>query len=68
MKVKDFEVAGFGVWKGLEVEQVSEGLTVFCGYNEAGKSIVCLGFGLRPTHFAVLGALPLAALTLLFAG
>ncbi len=38
MKVKDFEVAGFGVWKGLEVEQVSEGLTVFCGYNEAGKT------------------------------
>jgi len=38
VKVKDFEVAGFGVWKGLEVEQVSEGLTVFCGYNEAGKT------------------------------
>ena len=38
MKVKDFEVDGFGVWKGLEVEQVSKELTVFCGYNEAGKT------------------------------
>lgn len=38
MKIKDFEVDGFGVWKGLEVERVSGELTVFCGYNEAGKT------------------------------
>ena len=38
MKINDLEVDGFGVWKGLEVEQVSDELTVFCGYNEAGKT------------------------------
>ena len=38
MRVNDFEVDGFGVWKGLEVEHVSNELTVFCGYNEAGKT------------------------------
>ena len=38
MKIKDFEVDGFGVWKGLEVEGISGELTVFCGYNEAGKT------------------------------
>lgn len=38
MKIKDFEVDGFGVWKGLKVEQVSNELTLFCGYNEAGKT------------------------------
>ena len=38
MKIKDFEVVGFGIWKGLEVERVSSELTLLCGYNEAGKT------------------------------
>ena len=38
MKITDLQVDGFGVWKGLTVESLSDEITVFCGYNEAGKT------------------------------
>ncbi len=38
MKITDLQVDGFGVWKGLTVEGLSNEITVFCGYNEAGKT------------------------------
>ena len=38
MKITDLQVDGFGVWKGLTVESISDNITVFCGYNEAGKT------------------------------
>ncbi len=38
MKITDLQVDGFGVWKGLSVESVSDEITVFCGENEAGKT------------------------------
>jgi uncharacterized protein YhaN len=38
VKIKDIQVDGFGVWKGLTVESLSDEITVFCGQNEAGKT------------------------------
>jgi uncharacterized protein YhaN len=38
VKITDLQVDGFGVWKGLTVESLSDEITVFCGYNEAGKT------------------------------
>ena len=38
MKIKDLQVDGFGVWKGLKVQGLSDDITVFCGQNEAGKT------------------------------
>ncbi len=38
VKVTDLQVDGFGVWKGLSVESLSDDITVFCGQNEAGKT------------------------------
>ena len=38
MKITDLQIDGFGVWKGLTVEKLSDNMTVFCGYNEAGKT------------------------------
>ena len=38
MKITDVQVGGFGVWKGLSVDNISDEITVFCGYNEAGKT------------------------------
>ncbi len=38
MKITDLQVDGFGVWKGLPVEGLSDDITVFCGQNEAGKT------------------------------
>ncbi len=38
MKIENVNVDGFGVWKGLEVEGLSDNLTLFCGENEAGKT------------------------------
>ena len=38
MKITDLQIDGFGVWKGLTVEKISDNMTVFCGYNEAGKT------------------------------
>lgn len=38
MKITALKVDGFGVWNGLEYKKLNEGLNVFCGLNEAGKS------------------------------
>lgn len=38
MKVKDIQIDGFGVWTGLSVDSLPEGLTLFYGPNEAGKT------------------------------
>ena len=38
MKITDLQIDGFGVWKGLAAEKLSDNLTVFCGDNEAGKT------------------------------
>ena len=53
MKITDLQVDGFGVWKGLTVESISDEITVFCGYNEAGKTtmmqfIRSMMFGFSP--------------------
>lgn len=53
MKITDLQIDGFGVWKGLTVESLSDDLTVFCGYNEAGKTtmmqfIRAMMFGFSP--------------------
>ena len=38
MKISDLQIDGFGVWSDLKLERFSDGLTVFCGPNEAGKT------------------------------
>lgn len=38
MKIKDIQVDGFGVWTGLSVDSLGEGMTLFYGPNEAGKT------------------------------
>ena len=38
MRITDLQVDGFGVWKGLTVESLSDNITVFYGKNEAGKT------------------------------
>ena len=38
MKVKDIQIDGFGVWTGLSVDSLPEGMTLFYGPNEAGKT------------------------------
>ena len=38
MKVKDIQVDGFGVWTGLSVDSLPDGMTLFYGPNEAGKT------------------------------
>lgn len=38
VKITDLQVDGFGVWKGLDVNSLSGDMTVFHGYNEAGKT------------------------------
>lgn len=38
MKIKDIQIDGFGVWSGLSVHSMPEGMTVFYGPNEAGKT------------------------------
>ena len=53
MKITDLQVDGFGVWKGLTVESISDEITIFCGYNEAGKTtmmqfIRSMMFGFSP--------------------
>jgi uncharacterized protein YhaN len=53
MKISDVQVDGFGVWKGLTVESLSDNMTIFCGYNEAGKTtlmqfIRSMMFGFSP--------------------
>ncbi|HMP79541.1 MAG TPA: AAA family ATPase [Pirellulaceae bacterium] len=38
MRITDLQVDGFGVWKGLHVNQLAPDMTVFYGQNEAGKT------------------------------
>ena len=38
MRINDIQVDGFGVWKGLTVDTLDPGLTLFYGCNEAGKT------------------------------
>ena len=38
MKITDLQVDGYGVWKGLTIESLSDNVTVFYGQNEAGKT------------------------------
>jgi len=38
--IKDLEIDDFGVWHGLRLARLSDGLTVVSGANEAGKSTV----------------------------
>jgi len=38
MKIKGLRIDGFGVWRDLVVEGIPDGMTVFFGRNEAGKS------------------------------
>ncbi|TWT74973.1 AAA family ATPase [Allorhodopirellula solitaria] len=38
MKIQDIQIDGFGVWTGLSVDSLSEGMTLFYGPNEAGKT------------------------------
>lgn len=57
MKITDLQVDGFGVWKGLTVESLSDEITVFCGYNEAGKTtlmqfIRSMMFGFSPDRLS----------------
>ncbi|MEM9646555.1 MAG: AAA family ATPase, partial [Planctomycetota bacterium] len=38
MKIKDIQIDGFGVWTGLSVDTLPDGMTLFYGPNEAGKT------------------------------
>ncbi len=38
MRVKDIQIDGFGVWTGLSVDSLPDGMTLFYGPNEAGKT------------------------------
>lgn len=38
MRITDIRIDGFGVWTDLRVESLNDGLTVFYGANEAGKT------------------------------
>jgi uncharacterized protein YhaN len=38
MKIRDIQIDGFGVWSGLAVDSMPDGMTVFYGPNEAGKT------------------------------
>lgn len=38
MKITDLQIDGFGAWSDLKLDHFSDGLTVFYGPNEAGKT------------------------------
>ncbi len=38
MKITDLRIDGFGIWSGLELEDVPPGITVLHGPNESGKT------------------------------
>ncbi|MEO1524197.1 MAG: AAA family ATPase [Planctomycetota bacterium] len=40
MRVKDLQIDGFGVWTGLSIDSLPDGMTLFYGPNEAGKTTV----------------------------
>ncbi|MDR1483602.1 MAG: AAA family ATPase [Planctomycetaceae bacterium] len=40
MKINGFEIERFGIWSGLTVSKLFDGVNVFYGANEAGKSTI----------------------------
>ncbi|MDR0391767.1 MAG: AAA family ATPase [Planctomycetaceae bacterium] len=40
MKINGFEIERFGIWSGLTVSKLFDGVNVFYGVNEAGKSTI----------------------------
>lgn len=38
MRITDVQVDGFGIWKNLSVNELSDRMTIFFGRNEAGKT------------------------------
>ena len=38
MKITSLEIERFGLWSGLTLPELSDGINVFYGANEAGKS------------------------------
>lgn len=38
MKINGMQIDGFGIWKGLSVDSLPGGMTLFYGRNEAGKT------------------------------
>ncbi|MDR1291754.1 MAG: AAA family ATPase, partial [Planctomycetaceae bacterium] len=40
MKIKSFEIERFGIWSGLTISKLFDGVNVFYGANEAGKSTI----------------------------
>ncbi len=38
MRINDIQVDGFGIWTGLTVDSLPDGMTLFYGQNEAGKT------------------------------
>ncbi len=38
MRITDVQIEGFGVWSDLKLDRLADGLTVFYGPNEAGKT------------------------------
>ncbi len=38
MKINALEIDGYGIWTGLRIERLSDGLSVLYGANEAGKT------------------------------
>ncbi|MDR1053298.1 MAG: AAA family ATPase [Planctomycetaceae bacterium] len=40
MKIKGFEIERFGIWSGLTISKLFDGVNVFYGANEAGKSTI----------------------------
>ena len=55
MRISEITVDSFGHWKGLRVPNVSSGVTVIHGPNEAGKStllqlIRAVLYGFSPEH------------------
>lgn len=73
MKIRTIEVDGFGVWSGLKVTHLDEGLNVVYGPNEAGKTTllqfvrsILYGFAPERRHYLppARGGEPGGALTL----
>lgn len=55
MRITALEVDGFGVWSNLKLENLSDGLNVFYGANEAGKTTLLefvrsMLYGFSPTR------------------
>ena len=51
MRITDLEIDGFGVWSGLRIEKLAEGLNVLYGPNEAGKTTLLAVYPLDALWF-----------------